>query len=98
MADNNLKMGLKTAWFIALAQLILACFIVIKNTINISIDFNLCIIVYSTLSFIIVLVFANDMHLNDIRDKWFWIFSLFVLAPITLVAYLIKRRKLIKLK
>lgn len=97
MADNNLKMGLKTAWFLALAHLILACLIVIKNTININIDFNSCIIVYLTLSFAIVLVFANDMHINEIRNKWFWMFSLFVLVPITPVAYLIQRRKLIKL-
>ncbi len=98
MADNNLKVGLKTAWILALVHLILACFIIIKNTINFNIDLNSCIIVYLTLNFVIILVFANDMHLNNIRNRWFWMYSLFVLVPITPVPYLIQRRKLIKLK
>lgn len=85
-------MGLPTAWVLAIVYFLFFLAILIWSSHLISTSFTY---VFFVLGLLLTIILVNDICLSPIREKWFWIISMFVLLPIASITYLAKRKSLI---
>lgn len=95
--NKNLIIGRPTAWLIAILNLGVAIFQFLNLVIGWEYDITLYINAYYTSLIVGIVIFANDILYNKVYQKWFWLLSVIILAPITPVFYLFQRNKLIRL-
>jgi hypothetical protein len=89
--------GKPTAWAIALVNIAFAIIQFLNFVVKLNIEIPFLQSIQWTGIFISIIIFTNDVYYNTIYQKWFWITSMVILAPITPIFYLIQRNKLIKL-
>ncbi|PKP37196.1 MAG: hypothetical protein CVT98_06410 [Bacteroidetes bacterium HGW-Bacteroidetes-15] len=95
--NKYLIIGRPTAWFIAILNLGVAVFQFLNLVIGWEYDLSLYQNAYYTSLIVGIVIFANDILHNNVYQKWFWLLSVVILAPITPVFYLFQRNKLIRL-
>lgn len=92
MRKEHLKMGIPTAWVLSVALFLNFLAIIIWGVTHL--DMAL-IFLYLALNTMLLIILVNDIYLSPIREKWFWMFSMFVLLPVASITYLAKRKSLI---
>ena len=96
MENQELKIGIKTVWFLVIGNFlltILGAFAKIQHwessqfflTVGLMLFFSTWIIILS------------DMVKNKIYNKTFWILTMFIMPTIATIFYLIQRNKLLRL-
>lgn len=95
--SKNLTIGRLTAWAIALINLAVAIFQFLNIVLKWEYDITMYTNAYWTTLILSIVIFANDIMYNKVYQKWFWLLSVVILAPITPVFYLFQRSKLIRL-
>lgn len=95
--NKNLIIGRTTAWLIAILNLSVAIFQFLNLVIGWEYNITPYTNAYYTSLVVGIVIFANDILYNKVYQKWFWLLSVVILAPITPVFYLAQRSKLIRL-
>ncbi len=89
-------MGIATVWILAIIHTISAVLLIAFHENVVEMDsFMLIVLAYAGLSLIVCIILVNDIYLTPIREKWFWVSSMFILLPIASITYLAKRKSLI---
>lgn len=95
--NKYLIIGRPTAWAIAIINLGFAVYQILNVLLKWGQDLSMLSNVYWIILIIGIVIFANDILYSKIYQKWFWLLSIVILAPITPVYYLFQRDKLIRL-
>lgn len=95
--NKNLIIGRPTAWGIAIINLGVAVFQFLNLVLGWGYEVTQYLNAYYTTLIIGIVIFANDIMYNKVYQKWFWLLSVVILAPITPIFYLFQRSKLIRL-
>jgi hypothetical protein len=95
--NKYLIIGRPTAWAIAIINLGFAVYQILNFILNWGKDYSMLFPAYSIILIIGIVIFTNDIIYNKVYQKWFWVLSVIILAPITPVFYLFQRNKLIRL-
>jgi hypothetical protein len=93
----HLTIGKYTAWAIAVIHFSFAVFQFVIRILKLDFDYSGYTNIYWTTLIISIIIFTNDILLNRVFQKWFWIVSVIILVQITPIFYLIQRNKLIRL-
>jgi hypothetical protein len=94
---NTLTIGKPTAWLIAIFNFGVALLQLLSYMFDMQINIDSIYHFYWGTLAIGIVIFANDIFYNNVYQKWFWITSVVILAPVTPLFYIVQRNKLIRL-
>lgn len=94
---NTLTIGKPTAWLIAIFNIGVALLQFLSYIYDMQVNIDSIIHFYWGTLAIGIVIFANDIIYNNVYQKWFWLISVVVLAPVTPLFYMIQRDKLIRI-
>lgn len=95
--NKYLIIGRPTAWAIAIINLGFAVYQILNVLLKWGQDLSMLSNVYWIILTIGIVLFINDILYSKVYQKWFWVLSIIILAPITPIYYLFQRDKLIRL-
>jgi hypothetical protein len=95
--NKYLIIGRPTAWAIAIINLGFAIYQILNFSLKWDQDLSLLLSAYWIILIIGIVIFINDILYSKVYQKWFWVLSIVILAPITPIFYLSQRDKLIRL-
>ena len=96
MKNKDFKISIKTIWILVIVSSIFT-FIGALAKIQHSEFSQLLLFSGLILLLLIWAIVLSDIIENKIYNKTFWLMSMFIIPPIALIVYLIRRKKLIEL-
>ena len=96
MKNQDVKIGIKTVWFLVAGNLLLTVFGVLAKIQHWEFS-QVFLTVGLMLFFTTWIIILSDMVKNKIYNKTFWIMTMFILPTIAAIFYLIQRNKLLRL-
>jgi hypothetical protein len=97
MDKNVLAIGKPTAWFIAIINPLIAIYLILSKALSWETCGTDLKSIYFTTILLGIAIFTNDIYLQKVYHKRFWIFSVIILSPVAPLFYMLQRDKLIRL-
>jgi hypothetical protein len=97
MKNQDFEIGIKTIWLVIIGNILFAIagtFAKIEHWEYSELLLSISLILF--LSTIVIIV--RDIDKNKVKDKPFWIMSMFILPTISPILYITRRNKMIKLR
>jgi len=96
MENKDLKISIKTVWFLAIGNLLLTIFGALAKIQHWNFS-QVYLTIGLMLFFSTWIIILSDMVKNKIYNKTFWILTMFIMPFIATIFYLIQRNKLLRL-
>ncbi len=96
MENQDLKIGIRTVWLLVIGTLLLITLGALAKIQHWEFT-QIFLTVGLMLFFAAWVIILTDMVKNKIYNKAFWVITMFITPPITLIFYLVQRNRLMRL-